>query len=62
MDWASPIHSSSDGPHTHPAEARLEQASYTTKCPGTIESRLSGKQAAHDGVHALPPVGKGSAH
>ena len=52
-----------DGPHTCPAEAGLAQyASYTTKCPATTESGLSGKQATHDGVHALPPVGKGPAH
>ena len=48
--------------HTHPAKAGLVQyASYTTKCPGTT-SGLSGKQATHDGVQALPPVGKGPAH
>ena len=51
-----------DGPHTHPAIAGLVQyASYTTKCPGTT-SGLSGKQATHDGVQALPPVGTGPAH
>ena len=48
--------------HTQPAKAGLVQyASYTTKCPGTT-SGLSGKQATHDGVHALPPVGTGPAH
>ena len=49
--------------HTHtPSKAGLVQyASYTTKCPGTT-SGLSGKQATHDGVHALPPVGTGPAH
>ena len=51
-----------DGPHTHPAKAGLVQyASYTTKCPGTT-SGLSGKPATHNGVQALPPVGKGPAH
>ena len=51
-----------DGPHTHPAKAGFVQyASYTTKCPGTT-SGLSGKQATHDGVQALPPVGTGPAH
>ena len=39
----------------------MQYASYTTKCPGTT-SGLSGKQATHDGVQALPPVGTGPAH
>ena len=57
------VYVSSDGPHTRPAEAGLAQyASYTTKCPGTTESGLSGKQATHDSAHALPPVGRGPAH
>ena len=39
----------------------MQYASYTTKSPGTT-SGLSGKQATHDGVQALPPVGTGPAH
>ena len=47
--------------HTPSKAGLVQYASYTTKCPGTT-SGLSGKQATHDGVHALPPVGTGPAH
>ena len=47
--------------HTPSRAGLVQYASYTTKCPGTT-SGLSGKQATHDGVQALPPVGTGPAH
>ena len=49
QDWMSCLH-----------PLRIEVLHLFRRC--TAESGLSGKQAIHDGVQALPPVGKDPAH